>query len=347
VAYYLELQATNGGPLQYVWVSMNPFTTNPAQIGVPTVTSGAVFQQNVTNMNVASSVAGIVTGTNLIGGNMEFWPYNYSQANALSVAGANAGTYDWGDQNSGNGNFGSMQIANHNASQMLLAFNAWGGFGGNADLGIGNNTVYQTGNWDVIDNLTDIQPDWTFRGNAPSYAVKTLQVYIQPVPVPGTTNVVAVLGASTTLATSDLVALAGNPANYPLSVTAVSPTSTNGSAVSLSGGTITYAPVALGPDKFTYTLNDGHGGTAIGTVTVVTSTYGSGGQVSGIALTGGAVTLTFTGILGYKYHVQVSTNLTSWNDVLITNAPAGGFFQFNNNTSPMPDAYYRLMWNGN
>jgi sialate O-acetylesterase len=59
-----------------MWVSMNPFTTNLTKIGVPTVTSGAVFQQNVTNMNVASSAAGIVTGTNLSGGNLEFWPYN-------------------------------------------------------------------------------------------------------------------------------------------------------------------------------------------------------------------------------------------------------------------------------
>jgi hypothetical protein len=240
-----------------------------------------------------------------------------------------------------------MEIANPNASQMLLSFNAWGGYGGNADLGIGNNTVYQTGNWNVIDNFTDIQLDWTFRANAAGYAVKTLQVLIEPVPVPGATNIVAVLGASTTLAASDLVALAGNPANYPLSVTAVSATSTNGSPVSLSGGTITYTPVALGSDQFTYTLSDGNGGTATGTVTVVTGTYGIGGQVSGIALTGGAVTLTLTGIPGYKYHVQVSTNLTGWNDVLITNAPAGGVFQFNSNASPIPDAYYRLMWNGN
>jgi hypothetical protein len=177
--------------------------------------------------------------------------------------------------------------------------------------------------------------------------VKTLQVFIQPVPVPGTTNVVAVLGASTTLAASDLVALAGNPANYPLSISAVSLTSTNGSTVSLSGGTITYTPNALGSDRFTYTLSDGNGGTATGTVAVVTGTYGIGGQVSGIALTGGAVALTFTGLPSYKYHVQVSTNLTSWNDVLITNAPAGGLFQFNDDAAPLPDVFYRLMWNGN
>jgi hypothetical protein len=340
VAYYLELQATNDGPLQFVWVSMNPFTTNLTMIGVPTLASGAVFQQNVTNMNVVSSVAGIVTGTNLSGGNLQFWPYSYSPDTS-------SGVFDWGNQDSGTGNYGSMEIANPNASQMLLSFNAWGGYGENADLGIGNNIVYQTGTWNLIDNFTDIQLDWTFRANAASYTVKTLQVFIQPVPVPGTTNVVAVLGDSTTLATSNLVALAENPANYPLSITAVSPTSTNGSTVSLSGGTITYTPNALGSDQFTYTLSDGNGGTATGTVTVLTSAYGIGGQVSGISLNGGAVSLTFTGIPGYEYHVQVSTNLTSWNDVLITNAPVGGVFQFNNNASPMPDAYYRLMWNGN
>jgi len=346
VAYYLELQATNGGPLQYVWVSMNPFTTNLTKIGVPTLASGAAFQQNVTNMTVASSVAGIVTGTNLSGGNVEFWPYNYSQNNSLSAANASSGVFDWGDQDSGSGNFGSMQIANHGASQMLLSFNAWGGFGGNADLGIGNNTVYQTGNWDVIDNLTDIQPDWTFRANAAGYAVKTLQVFIQPVPVPGTTNLFAVLGASTTLAASNLVALAGNPAGYPLSITAVSATSTNGSTVGLSGGFVTYTPAVLGRDKFTYTLTDGHGGTATGNVTV-DSTNGLGGRASSIVFSNRAANMTFTGIPGYQYHVQISTDLSNWADILITNAPAGGVFQFDDEAASMQVAYYRLMWNGN
>jgi hypothetical protein len=57
--------------------------------------------------------------------------------------------------------------------------------------------------------------------------------------------------------------------------------------------------------------------------------------------------MSFAGIPGYQYHVQVSTNLSDWNDVLITNAPAGGVFQFIDNAAPLPDAYYRLMWNGN
>jgi autotransporter-associated beta strand protein len=346
LAYYLELQATNDGPVQFIWVSLNPFTTNLAQIGVPTLPSGAVFQQNVTNMNVISSVAGIVSGTNLGGGNLEFWPYNYSQNNALGVAQANSGTYDWGDQNSGNGNYGSMQIANHQAAQMLMSFNAWGGYGGNADLGIGNNLVYQTGNYNTIDNFTDIQPDWTFRENAASYAVKTLQVFIQPVPVPRSTNLVAVLGASANLATSNLVALAGNPANYSLSITGVSAASTNGSPVSLGAGIITYTPVAIGPDQFTYTLSDGHGGSAIGAVTVSTIN-GLGGRVRNIALMNGIPSMTFMAIPGYQYQVQVSTNLINWNGVMTTSAPAGGVFQFNDTAAPLPDAFYRLMWNGN
>jgi hypothetical protein len=56
--------------------------------------------------------------------------------------------------------------------------------------------------------------------------------------------------------------------------------------------------------------------------------------------------MTFTAISGYQYHVQVSTNLINWNDALITNVPAGGFFQFSDNGA-LQAAYYRLMWNGN
>ena len=38
-----------------------------------------------------------------------------------------------------------MQVHNHIAKQVLFAFNRWGGVGGVADLGIGNNG--KTGNY--------------------------------------------------------------------------------------------------------------------------------------------------------------------------------------------------------
>ena len=160
IAYYLELQAASG-EFQYIWVSMDPFTQDSSKIGVPTVASGAIWQQPLTNMNVLSSVAGIVTGTGLSGGNIEFWPMNYNQTNILNVPNATSAAYDWGDQASA-GNYGSMQIHNHDASQVLFAFNRWGGTGGTCDLGIGTGST---------------NPDWTFAQNGSSYTVKTLQVF--------------------------------------------------------------------------------------------------------------------------------------------------------------------------
>jgi len=71
------------------------------------------------------------------------------------------------------------------------------------------------------------------------------------------------------------------------------------------------------------------------------------GRVNGIAVTNGVAIMTFAGLPSYQYRVQVSTNLNNWNDVLITNAPVGGVFQFNVNAASIPYAYYRLMWTGN
>lgn len=164
IAYYLELQQS-GGALNWVWVSLDAFTTNVNLIGVPTAGSGALFQQPVTNMTVLSDVAGIVTGINLSGGNLEFWPSNNSPANAAGVANASNTAYDWGDQPSP-GAYGSMQVHNHAAQQVLFAFNGWSGTPGAADLGIGNHT----GNY----------LDWTFAHNSASYGVKTLQVFVLP-----------------------------------------------------------------------------------------------------------------------------------------------------------------------
>ena len=166
IAYFLELQPTNGAS-EFVWVSMDAFTTDVNLIGVPTVASGAFFQQPITNMNIQSSVPGIVAGTNLSGGNIEFWPQNYGLKNSANVPNAVDNIYDWGDSPYP-GNYGSMQVHNHDARQVIFAFNRWGGYGGIADLGIGNNPFGES--------------DWTFAGNASSYVIKTLQVFVLPTP---------------------------------------------------------------------------------------------------------------------------------------------------------------------
>jgi sialate O-acetylesterase len=164
VAYFMELQTSNH--TDYVFVSMDAFTADLGRIGVPTLASGALFQQNVTNLNVLSNVKGVVTGTGLVGGNIEFWPKNYSEANARKVPGASLALFDFGDHvvDDPADGYGSMQVHNHAAGQTVFALNHWKA-GQSADIGIGNRPVSQ--------------PDWTFANNAMSYEARRLRVLVR------------------------------------------------------------------------------------------------------------------------------------------------------------------------
>ena len=163
IAYCLELTPAEG-TAQYVYVSLDAFTSDINKIGIPTIASGAKFQQNVTNMLVSSNVSTIITGSIATGGNIEFWASNYEQANSADVPGASNEKFDFGDRPSDPPDgYGSMQIHNHDGQQTLFALNHWV-MGANADLGIGNQP---TG-----------QPDWTFSNNASSYKWKRLRVLV-------------------------------------------------------------------------------------------------------------------------------------------------------------------------
>jgi sialate O-acetylesterase len=164
IAYFVELQAQDGDA-QDVFVSMDAFTSDITKIGVPYFGSGEFFQQNVKNMDVFSNVGSIVTGTGLAGGNIEFWPNNYAQNNSAKVPNASSTVFDFGDQPTDpSDGYGSMQVHNHDKRQTLFAINHWSE-GSRADVGIGN----QSG-----DN-----PDWTFAGNAGSYAAMRLVVMVR------------------------------------------------------------------------------------------------------------------------------------------------------------------------
>jgi len=164
IAYFVELQGSDRNT-QYLYVSMDAFTDAPGKTGVPRGRTGAHFQQNVANMNVYSNVKGIVTGTGLAGGNIEFWPNNYGPANAAKVPNASAQVWDFGDESAPEAaGYGSMQVHNHDARQTLFALNHWNE-GSRADVGIGNQPK---------DN-----PDWTFAANAGSYKAKRLRVLVR------------------------------------------------------------------------------------------------------------------------------------------------------------------------
>ncbi len=164
IAYFVELQDANMNT-QDVFVSMDAFTDDLGKIGVPVFGSGADFQQNVAHLDVFSNVKGIVTGTNLNGGNIEFWPNNYDKPNAANVPNASGDTFDFGDQRTDPADgYGCMQVHNHDAKQTVFAINHWRE-GTHADIGIGNQSK---------DN-----PDWTFAGNAGNYRVMRLKVMVR------------------------------------------------------------------------------------------------------------------------------------------------------------------------
>ena len=169
IAYYIELQKTNG-TTQYIWTSMNAFTSDKKKIGVPTVASGAIFQQFVSSLDVKSNVAGISNGINMAGGNLEFWPQNYSATNYAGIPGASENTCDFGDRMDPGGH-GSMQVHNYLAKQTLFAINNWGSDNQTIAIGIGNRP---TG-----------EPDWTFAANAGTdYTRRTLHVLMRPAAPP-------------------------------------------------------------------------------------------------------------------------------------------------------------------
>ena len=134
---------------------MDAFTNDLSKIGLPTLASEAHFQQNVASLNVYSNVKDIENGANLAGGNIEFWPNNYSPGNSAKVPNASSDVYDFGDDPVGPPEgYGSMQVHNHDAKQTLFAVNHWTE-GSKADIGIGNQPT--------------ANPDWTFAANAANY----------------------------------------------------------------------------------------------------------------------------------------------------------------------------------
>jgi len=130
------------------------------------------------------------------------------------------------------------------------------------------------------------------------------------------------------LITNDTVALYDT-----LTVTEVSSNSSAGGTVSLSGSWIYYAPPAgsTAGDTFTYTVSDGHCGTAVGTVTVLAGANNPQPLHFGIAQMGdGSLQLSFDGMPGGTYQIQYTDSLSAPNWLALTNqmADSYGVFRF-------------------
>ena len=133
-----------------------------------------------------------------------------------------------------------------------------------------------------------------------------------------------------------------------VSITGVGTTSTQGAAISRSGGVITYATPAayVGADTFTVLLTDGL--TSInGTITVnVTADPGlnPNNPPKITVLGGGPVSVGFFGIPGRTYGIQRSTNLTDWTQIGAPTANANGAVTLTDPSPSEPSAFYRVIF---
>ncbi len=162
IGYYLRLVG-NDGKVQQVFVTMDPFSQNAKEIGVPAMNPKKNFQVNVSNLTVKSNVPGVKNGT-FPKGNIEFWATNYAAGNGAKIPGADNAKFDFGDTPAPTGNYGSMQIHNTAEKQTVMAYNHWV-TGKNAEVGIGNQSVNN--------------PDWTFSNSGKNYKTADLVVLVQ------------------------------------------------------------------------------------------------------------------------------------------------------------------------
>ena len=145
-----------------------------------------------------------------------------------------------------------------------------------------------------------------------------------------------------------LVSVASDPDGDLLSLSSVNATSTNGGSVSLSSGSVTYTPQTgyIGPDRFTFMVSDGHGGTASGFVLVQVR---PGNQASGNVLAPrvipGGYEVDFAGIPGRSYTLQRAESVTGpWLTLGTVMVGSNGIGTWADTNAVPASAYYRTAY---
>lgn len=143
---------------------------------------------------------------------------------------------------------------------------------------------------------------------------------------------------------TDLLANDTDANGDPLTLISVTNRSVQGAAVELFGSWIFYTPTnAINVnDSFTYTISDGQGGTAVGTVSVNIVSPTQARQLTSVAAGSGS----FYGVLNTAYAVQYVDDMASTNWLTLTNitSSASGLGQFTD-PGPLPSQrFYRIAY---
>ena len=125
--------------------------------------------------------------------------------------------------------------------------------------------------------------------------------------------------------------------------------SANGGTVAIVGEAVVYSPATnyVGADSFTYTVSDGRGGVATGTVSVTVWDKNDSvmNRISRVAATPQGATVYFTGIAGLVYTIERSTDLatSAWTSIGTVTAPTQGLAEFTDTTPVVGAAFYRTV----
>jgi hypothetical protein len=145
-----------------------------------------------------------------------------------------------------------------------------------------------------------------------------------------------------------LLALASDPDGDSLTVDSVTGTSTNGAAVSMASGAVTYTPVPnfIGNDRFGYTVNDGHNGAASASVLVqVRDTNQISGNMLPLVTIPGGYQVSFLGIPNLTYTLQRATSVSGpWVTLGPVTANSIGLATFADTNAPPGNAFYRTTY---
>jgi len=200
----------------------------------------------------------------------------------------------------------------------------------------------------------------------PDYAAATNtfeEVVTNHPPVAQTMTVTFTAGLGGEIALTDLATNWSDGDGDAVELTAINFTSTNGATVwpinlttNLGGSYALTASAYLGysnpanvPDRITYTISDGFGGSATGSINILIQTAVTGTNSITSLVSGIPTSLTAYGVPGFSYITQRSTNLTDWVEISTNTAATNGVINVNDGFSDLggiapTQAYYRLRW---
>lgn len=175
-------------------------------------------------------------------------------------------------------------------------------------------------------------------------------ISVNRAPVADSLAVVTTPGVPLYLNVAALVSLSSDPDNNRLGLAAVGTPSHGSVTLDSDGTTLIYIPDAnySGPDQFTYTISDDHGGLTMATNSVLVAKPGDTNynRFSLPVRQGTNLQVRFNGFPGYDYVIQRSTNLVDWVEILTAAAPVNGQLTFQDPIPPSPPpahAFYRAV----